>query len=299
MPAVQVLASSPLSGKTAIAIAIAQGMARSGTRVRLARLGQGEAAEADARSFASYLFASSSGLPTAEPPQASAGETLIIELDAGATPLAGVQALIVVRGGPQEADRALAAQLGERLAGTIAVAIEPGQIGNVGRELTDGNMRPLAVVPEDRALMAPSVAELGANLRARVLYQGENDEEVVEDVLIAPVYADPARPHFRRFKSMAILAPFNKTDLHLAAIESQAACLILTGGKEPSPYVIDRAQHEPVTIFLSAQDTSGTVAALADVWSSTRFRGDFKAQAALAALDGRVDFAGLARKLAG
>jgi uncharacterized protein len=265
--------------------------------VRLARVGSGEAADADAATFASYLFAASTGIATAEAPQAATNETLIVELDAGAAPLAGMPGLVVVQGAPDEADKALATQLGERLLGTIAVAVGPAEIGNVGRELTNGNMRPLAVVPEDRALMAPSVSELGSSLKARVLYEGENDLDVVEDVIIAPVYSDPARPHFRRFKSMAILAPFNKTDLHLAAIESEAACLIITGGKEPSPYVIDRAHHAPITIFLSPDDTPRTVASLGDAWSATRFRGDLKASTALASLDGRIDFAGLARKL--
>src|SRR3989304_236065 len=67
---------------------------------------------------------------------------------------------------------------------------------------------------------APGVAELRDALGARVLFEGDNEREVVEDVLIAPVYADPARPHFRRFESKAVLAPFNNTDLHLAAIET-------------------------------------------------------------------------------
>jgi hypothetical protein len=116
-------------------------------------------------------------------------------------------------------------------------------------------------------------------------------------VLIGPVYADPARPHFRRFASKAILAPFNKTDLHLAAIETNAACLVITGGKEPSPYVLDRVRGEATTILLSDKDTPGTVASLAGAWSHSRFRGERKADAAYAHLQGRVDFASLARKL--
>jgi uncharacterized protein len=218
-------------------------------------------------------------------------------MDAGEEPDAKLPALIAVRGEPTDADKSLAASLGDRLIGAIATCVNPNAIEDVARSLTNGDLRPLALVPEDRTLAAPSVSEIGASLGARILYAGENEREVVEDVLIGPVYADPARPLFRRFASKAILAPFNKTDLHLAAIETNAACLVITGGRDPSPYVIDRAQGEATTILLSQLDTPGTVASLADVWSQTRFRGDRKADAAYAHLDGKLDFASLARKI--
>jgi len=297
MPTLQILASKPLSGKTTVAVALAQGFARDGARVRLVRAGSGSAAEADATTFASYLFASSPGAPVPQAAPAAANETLIVELDAGATPIANTPAVIALRGAPSDADKALASSLGDRLIGTIAVAVNPSGIEAAARDVTNAGLRPLAMLAEDRILSAPSVSEIGATLNAEVLFTAENDDEVVEEVLIAPVYADPARPHFHRFDSKAILSPFNKTDLHLAAIEAQAACLVITGGKQPSPYIMDRAHHGRTTLFLSAHDTPGTVNALADMWTSTRFRGEGKAEAVSKLLEGKLDFAALARKL--
>ncbi len=297
MPALQILATKPLSGKTTVANALAQGLAAGGAQLRIERVGSSDAAAQDAESFAGYLFASSSGAAQASAPKPGANETLIIELDAGATPIAGTPALLAVRTTPDDADKALAASLGDRLIGTIAIAVDPAAIESVARDLTNGGLRPLALLPEDRILAAPCVSEISASLNARVLHAGENEHLVVEDVLIGPIYSDPARPHFRRFASKAILAPFNKTDLHLAAIETNAACLVITGGKDPSPYVLDRARREPTTILLSHYDTPGTVAALGDVWFSSRFRGEAKAEAAYASLASRLDFVNLARKL--
>jgi uncharacterized protein len=299
MPALQVVSSQPFAGKTTVAVAVARGLVANGAQVRLVRHGKGTAADEDALSYAAYLFASAADKAVTRIPAATRGETLVVELDGGEAPDAKLPALIAVRGVPTDADKALAASLGDRLVGAIATAVNPTAIEDVARSLTNGDLRPLALIPEDRTLAAPSVNEIGAILDARVLYAGENEREVVEDVLIGPVYADPARPLFRRFASKAILAPFNKTDLHLAAIETSAACLVITGGHDPSPYVLDRAQGEATTILLSQFDTPGTVASLADVWSQTRFRGDRKADAAYAHLEGHLDFASLARKIAG
>ena len=299
MPTLQIVSARPLAGKSTIAVALAQGFARDGRRVRLERAGSSPAASADAANFAQYLFASSTGQPVAQAPAAASGEVVIVELDAGAMPAAGVSALIAVRAARTPEDEALAASLGDRLLGTIAVAVDPEAIETVARDLTNGGLRPLALLPEDLALAAPSVSEIGEVLGATVLFAAENEDEVVDDVLIGPVYADPARPHFRRYAHKAILAPFNKTDLHLVAIETEAACLVITGGKDPSPYIIDRAHHGNTTLLLSPKDTPGTVASLSSVWTTSRFRGENKAAAAFTALEGRLDFAGLLKKLEG
>jgi BioD-like phosphotransacetylase family protein len=297
MPALQVLSTTPLSGKTTIAVALARGLANDGVRVRLARVGSGEAAAEDAATFAEYLFATAEVRPLTSVPAVPRDQTAIVELDAGAQPAAKWPAIIVTADAPSEADRNLAQLLGDSLVGSIATDIAPTAIEDVARELTNGGMRVLAVIPEDRVLASPSVGEIGATLGARVLYAGENEREVVEDVLLAPVFLDPARAHFRRFAAKAVLAPFNKTDLHLVAIETQAACLVITGGRDPSPYVLDRAQGEPTTVYLTDRDTPGTVAALSGVWSGTRFRGERKAEAAFTHLRDRLDFSSLLKKL--
>jgi hypothetical protein len=299
MPTLQIVSAQPVAGKSTVTVALAQGFVQAGRSVRLERIGTGPASTADAATFATYLFATASGTALTHSPTPVGDQVVIVELDSGANPLAAVPALIAVKGVQTAADTALAALLGDRLIGTIAVAVDPEAIEAVARDLTNGGLRPLALVPEDLALSAPSVAEISDVLGAKVLFAAENEDDVVDDVLIGPVYADPARPHFRRYAHKAILAPFNKTDLHLAAIETEAACLVITGGKDPSPYIVDRARHGNTKLLISPKDTPVTVASLGQVWSTSRFRGEGKAAAAFASLQTRVDFAGLLKKLEG
>jgi BioD-like phosphotransacetylase family protein len=296
MPRLQVISTEPLAGKTTVAIALAEGFAASGVTVQLVRAGSGTAADEDATSFAGVFAASTPGSAVASAPAAASDVTQVVELDAGAAPENG-PAVLVIRGVPSAEDKALAASLGDNLIGTIATGVVKDAVEDIARELTNGGFRPLALIPEDKALAAPSVGEIRDALQAEVLYDGDNAGETVEDILVAPVYADPARPHLRRFASKAVLAPFNKTDLHLAIIDTNAACLVITGGHAPSPYVLDRAQHDATTILLAPHQTPETIAALSDVWLTSRFRGERKAAAVREALAGRIDFAGLAKKL--
>lgn len=297
MALLHVVASRPLSGKSAIAVGIARGFASHGP-VRLVRCGSGTAAEADAGTFAALAFASTPGVPVALESLTgfSESETVVIEHDSGVVPASG-PLLLVIRGAMSEADRALVAGVGDRLLGTIATDIPPAAVEAVARDLTNAGLRPLALIPEDRALAAPSVGEIRDMLDAEVLFDSENDLNVVDDVVLAPVYADPASPHFRRFDRAAILAPFNKTDLHLAAIETSAACLVLTGGGRPSPYVVDRAQHGTTTVLLASGETPAMLDALSGVWLTSRFRGEGKADAVSAQLEKRIDIPGLLKKI--
>jgi len=292
----QIVSSRPLGGKTAVAVALALGLSRAGTRVQLVRTGSGDAAEQDAATFNTYTFAGTPGLPLPAEQIAAGDDVTIVETDAGAEPLTA-PAMLVVRGKPDESDVMLGRSLGPRLIGTIATDVVPAQVEAVAGALNDAGLRPLAILPEDRALAAPSVGEIRDALKADVLYEGENELETVSDVLIAPVYADPARPHFRRFAAAAVLAPYNKTDLHLVAIETQAKCLVITGDGKPSPYVLDRARGEPTTVLLSRTETPETVASLSEVWLRSRFRGAAKAEAAAALLEDRFDFAAFVRRL--
>jgi BioD-like phosphotransacetylase family protein len=295
MPLLQIVSTRPRAGKSTVAVALARGLHKAGLRVSLVRAGDGDAAGPDAANFAAIdLAGAANAAPDGDGP---ADEIVIVEGDAGAE-LLSAAAIVVVRTEVGEADSRLAASLGDRLLGTIATAVVPDRVESVARDLTNGGLRPLALMTEDRGLAAPSVGEIGAALGAELLYAGDNESATVEDIVIAPVFADPAQPHFGRFAAKAVLAPFNKTDLHLAAIETAATCLVITGGQRPSPYVLDRAQGEATTVLLAPNETPATLAALAGVWSVSRFRGEVKAQRALAQLEGRIDFAALAKRLA-
>jgi len=299
MPVLQIVSAEPLVGKTTVAAGLARGLASAGSRVQLLRTGAGEAAAADAETFASLTFVSSPGQPVAVDRIAAGGgsELVLVEADAGASPLPGAPAVLVVRRRATEADSALASSLGDRLVGTVATLVPAANIEAVARDLTNAGLRPLALLPEDWQLAAPGVAELREALGADVLYDGENGLDVVESVVVAPIYSDPASPHFRRFQSKAILTPSRKSDLLIAAIESQAACVIATGGAPPSGYVLDRAQGGGTTLLLAQQTTPEAVNALGDVWAKSRFRGDLKVAAVARLFEGRVDFASLAKKL--
>ncbi len=297
MPLLQVLSARPLAGKTTVAVALAQALAAVGETVQLVRTGTGEAAAADARAFAEILSVATPGRPVLPSAVGSLPGLTVLEADAGETPLVAAPSVLVIRSGLTDEDRRFGATLGPKLVGSIATDVAPGSVDAVAREMTDAGLRPLALLPEDRALAAASVGAIRDALDAEVLNDADNWDEAVEDIVVAPIYTDPARPHFRSFGTKAVLAPFYKTDLLISAIESGASCVVLTGGKSPSDYVINRVQGEETSLLLARQTTMEAVAALAGVWGASRLRGEAKAAAAHALVQGRINFSQLTKKL--
>ena len=90
MPVLHLVSQRPLSGKTAVAVGLGQGLAGLGHQVQFLRTGAGPTAASDAATMAAYTFAASPGVPvpqTALTPDS--GATVLVEWDAGELPPAG------------------------------------------------------------------------------------------------------------------------------------------------------------------------------------------------------------------
>ena len=213
-------------------------------------------------------------------PPPSGDEIVVAELDA---PLERADATILVtRGLPDEArvsEVAPAAVVALDVP-TSAQADAPAEIAGV----------PLVVIVEDRTLAGFSVSEAQAVLRAETLVEGDGLDPTCDHLVIAPIGSDSGQPHLSRFESKAVVVRFDKTDQHLAALATEPACLILTGGRRPSEYLYDAASARGVPVMLSRTDTENTVIALEGIFDHTRFHGERKLER-MAELLGATDLA--------
>ncbi|MBI5288743.1 MAG: hypothetical protein HY873_07195, partial [Chloroflexi bacterium] len=144
----------------------------------------------------------------------------------------------------------------------------------------------LLVLPEDRVLAAPSVADIGDALRAKSLVRGEG-HGAIDRVMIGTVASDAAAPYFGNRQRTCVVTRFDKTDIQLAALNTDLECLVLTGGGEPSPYLLDRvAGHRPdVSVLLAPDDTVASMRAIEPLFANSRFEGQGKLLRAVEMLD--------------
>jgi len=256
MTLILVAGTAPAAGATTVAVGLAHRLAYAGHNVLLERLAGGDRAVEDAAAFAALEFAESTGTPIDAPSDAD-GVVTILE-----APARGDAA-------------ALAARLGAKLVLVGSSVDAPaGATVIINHAATTG----LRAIGEDRLLAAPTVRQLIEASGAQVLTRSRTGEAAVcEHLVIGAISHDPADTYFNRFPRRAVLARAEKVDLALAALGTGSECLILTGGHEPSPYILDRAASERrTTLLLAPGGTVETMRDLEGTFGTASFSGEAK-----------------------
>jgi BioD-like phosphotransacetylase family protein len=272
VPIIVVTSNAPGEGKTGVATAIARHFAYRGTAVQLVRLASPDgAAVADAAYFESLEFVPGSpGNPSAiDAVRDPGGSTLtVVEADAtSAGSIAGAKTVVVSR---------------DKKATSVPEGVQPvafvvTDVDGLQGVRDDASAAPLVIeLGEDRTLAGFSVSEAKAAIHADVLVPGDGDETTCDYLVIAPIASDAGQPYFQRFNTQAVVVRFDKTDMHLAAMQASPECLILTGGRRPSDYLFDAASAKGIPVLLSQTDTENTVIGLEGVFDRTRFQGQRK-----------------------
>ncbi len=238
MALILVTSVNPGEGKTGVAAAVARHFAYQGRPVTLIRVSDDSAASNaanDAAWFGTLDFAPGSAGATMDVSAVSdPGEGALAVVEASLASAAAVPAnaaLLVSRGTAPKSLPAGLAVVAVIVTDVKAGAALPAAVGEA----------PVIALNEDRALAGFSVSEAKAALNAETIVPGDGRDTTCDHLVIAPIASDAGQPYFRRFGSKAVVVRFDRTDMHLAAMQADPECLILTGGRRPSDYLFDAA----------------------------------------------------------
>ena len=267
-------------GRSLVAAAIAYRMGRDGKAVTLARLEGDESAAADAAAFVALEGLVTPGKPLAAADVAKLTGDVVLEVSAGAAKALAesLKARVIVVG---HAKSAAADVTASTLVGTIVTRVSAADVAAVS-----ARSGVLAVLIEDRTLAAPSVSDVAAALKARWL-AGEGDRGSFDRVMIGTVSSDAASPYFGNRARTCVVTRFDKTDVQLAALQTDIECLVLTGGGEPSPYLLDRVRstRDEIAVLLAPDSTVDTMRTIEGLYFASRFEGNGKLARAVEMLD--------------
>ena len=282
MPVI-VVAGEPGAGATTVVVGLAYRVAYTGCEVRLARIAGDERAVPDAAAFGALEFAERVDGPV----DGSAGADVVVIAEA-----------------PAGADgNALAAQLGARLVTVARAAGGDAGLGeaNGALQITTHarNAGPLCL-PEDRVLAAPTVGCLAQASSGRVLVRSiEGDAAICEHIVVGAITSDAADAYFARYPRSAVVTRAEKVDVALAAMGTEPICLILSGGADPSPYLLDRvAASRGTTLLLAPGGTVETVRDIEGSFGGSSFGHEAKVERVGALMAAALDDATLASLLA-
>ncbi|MGO0123037.1 phosphotransacetylase family protein [Desulfothermobacter acidiphilus] len=130
--------------------------------------------------------------------------------------------------------------------------------------LAEQGLKTLGVIPHQTELSAPTVAEFYELLGGEILTGEGRMGNVVEDVLVGAMTLESALAYFRRSANKAVITGGDRTEIALAALETDVSVLILTGGIYPDMRVIVRASEKGVPVILVHYDTYTVISRLAE-----------------------------------
>lgn len=271
----------PRVGRSLIAAAIACRLGRAGKPVTLVRLTGDDSAAPDAATFAALDSVLAPTGPVTADALASVSGDIVAEAPAGpVNDLAKrLNARVVVVGTARSADTDAAS---DAVAATILTSITPHEYAAVS-----GRTGVSAVLREDRILAAPALTDIASTLDATWLSDDDGRDYSVGRVMLGTVASDAAAPYFANREATCIITRFDKTDIQLAALQTDLRCMVITGGREPSPYLLDRVRssRDDVALLLTSGSTVESMNAIEALYATSRFDGAAKLERAVALLD--------------
>lgn len=128
-------------------------------------------------------------------------------------------------------------------------------INSIAPLFLSSGIKVLGVIPEDRRMLAPCVNDIAQHLNAEILSFPDNCDELVEYFMVGGWFLDQGAYVFDRREQKAVVVRADRPDLHMAALQSSAVCLILTGGQNPIQYITYHADQLGVPLLSVSGET--------------------------------------------
>ncbi len=295
MSSLLIVASEPLSGKTAVAVALGRRFKDAGRTVALARLAGDGHADPDAGLYAELAFNDRRRPGPVEPQDAgSDADVTLIEAPAGdarglAESLQARALVVAAYAEPLPADLpSFCGTLAGSCAGIVITRVPQRRLEVTRAAAGDLGARLVALIPEDRTLAAPSLGTIAEALQAEATFPDSTREDIIDHPVISSISTDPAQGYFARHSPNAAIVRGDKPDQQLGALNAGVPCLIVTGGQPVVSYVKDRAEEEEIPTLGTPFDTVAAVQRLEALYAATPFSGQAKVERA-AQLAGELD----------
>ncbi len=190
-----------------------------------------------------------------------------------------------------------AAALGPRLLGVVFNRVPPAQEafvrGTAAAFLEARGVRVLGAVPQDPLLDSVSVGSLVESLSATVLCAPPAPETMIQRFCVGAMDVENAFRIFRMIPRKAVVTGGYRTDIQLAALETDTVCLVLTGGVDPNDIILARAREKGVAVLKVPGDTFTTVERFEQLLGRLRIREPEKVRRGVEAVRAAVDTDGL------
>jgi len=191
--------------------------------------------------------------------------------------------------------------LGERIIGVILNHLSPDRLDYVNKYivpfLTKKGLDILGILPKDPILNSVTIGEICDKLDAHVLCCEDKLDELVESFGIGAMSVESALKYMRKQLNHAVITGGDRPEIQLAALETNAKCVILTGNLYPNDIIIARAEERGIPLLVASGDTITTVQQVEELLGRLKIRANRRIDRAMDLVREKIDFQVLYEKL--
>ncbi len=164
----------------------------------------------------------------------------------------------------------------------IVINKVPQALAKQAKEATAKNaasaeVKVLGFIPENRTLLAITVAELAESIKGTIISNEDNAAELVENYLLGAMTPDSGTDYFSRKSHKAAVVRQERADMQLAALETPTTVLVLAGSNQAPIYnVLNKAKKAGVPIITTKSEISDIVKDIETTISKSRINQDKK-----------------------
>ena len=120
-------------------------------------------------------------------------------------------------------------------------------------------------------MLGVTVAGIATHLDGRNITDVDGMDRLVEHFQAGGLGLDRGTDYFEILDRKAVIMRGDRPDVHMAALRTPMACMVLTMGIDPIEYVYYEAEEQDVPIILVDQDTIPAMESLHGIHERARF----------------------------
>ena len=166
---------------------------------------------------------------------------------------------------------------GDSFLGVVINKVPQSLLKKVRETAASGSVKVLGIIPENRVLLAITVAELAESIKGKIINKTKNNDELVENYMLGAMTPDSGVDYFVRKSKKAAVIRQERADMQLAALETPTAALVLAGSSQPPIYnVLNKANRRGVPVIVTESNTNDIVAGIENALAKSRLNQEKK-----------------------
>ncbi len=190
---------------------------------------------------------------------------------------------------------------GENLLGVILNRAPRRQLATLQEQapaaFAGEGIKVFGVLPEDRALLTFTVAELAGQIDGEFLVHDDTADRLVGSIMLGALTVDSGLNYFSQRSDKVALLKSSRPDLQLAALQTPTVALVLSGTTPLAPQVAYQADVKGVPVVQSRADVLALLDTVERALLESRFNQERKLPKMVELLKQHCDLAGLERAL--